>query len=150
VLDLPGADGPFFVDDHLDTIIVHRDERLLEALRAQALAPLAGAARGSREAFRQTLRSWLVHMGDRQAVAADLHVHPQTVRYRMGRLQELFGPVLQDPAGRLRLLLALAWDEPAGGSPAAAPAGAADRGRPSRRVHGPHGLRAAVPVRGHR
>jgi DNA-binding PucR family transcriptional regulator len=53
-------------------------------------------------------------MGDRRAIAADLQVHPQTVRYRMNRLNELFGPVLADPDGRLRLLLALAWDGPVG------------------------------------
>jgi PucR C-terminal helix-turn-helix domain len=105
---------PFFVDEHLDAIIVHRDERLLDTLRARCLAPLQGAARGSRADFEATLRSWLVHMGDRRAVAAELQVHPQTVRYRLNRLHELFGPVLTDPAGRLRLLLALAWDCPAG------------------------------------
>jgi hypothetical protein len=119
IWDTPwGGARPFFVDEHLDAVIVHRDERLLAALRARSLAPLQLAARSSREAFRDTLRSWLVHMGDRRAVAAELQVHPQTVRYRISRLQELFGPVLDDPSGRLRLLLALAWDEPA--RPAAA------------------------------
>jgi DNA-binding PucR family transcriptional regulator len=109
-----GTHRPFFVDEHLDAIIVHRDERLLETLRARCLAPLQGASRGSRAAFQDTLRSWLVHMGDRRAVAAELQVHPQTVRYRMNRLQELFGPELTGPDGRLRLLLALAWDGPVG------------------------------------
>jgi DNA-binding PucR family transcriptional regulator len=94
----------------MDAVIVHRDEQLLEALRDRCLAPLQAAAKGSRQAFRDTLRSWLVHMGDRRAVADELQVHPQTVRYRMGRLHELFGPVLSDPDGRLRLLLALAWE----------------------------------------
>jgi hypothetical protein len=105
---------PLFVEDHMDAVIVHRDERLLEALRGRCLAPLQGAAKGSREALRDTLRSWLVHMGDGRAVAAELQVHPQTVRYRMSRLHELFDPVLNDPNGRLRLLLALAWDCPKG------------------------------------
>jgi hypothetical protein len=113
-----GGQRPFFVDEHLDAVIVHRDERLLAALRARSLAPLQLATRGSRDAFRDTLRSWLVHMGDRRAVAAELQVHPQTVRYRLSRLQEFFGPVLDDPDGRLRLLLALAWDEPARPAPA--------------------------------
>jgi sugar diacid utilization regulator len=103
--------SPLFVDDHLGMLIVHRDERLLGALREQCLEPLRHAAPGSREALRRTLRSWLVNMGDRQAIARDLFVHPQTVSYRLGRLRELFGPALDDPTARLQLLLALGWDD---------------------------------------
>jgi DNA-binding PucR family transcriptional regulator len=32
------------------------------------------------------------------------------VRYRLARLRELFGDRLDDPAARLQLMLALAWD----------------------------------------
>jgi PucR-like helix-turn-helix protein len=103
-------ESPLFVVEHLDALIVHRDRRLLSALRTDCLRPLEGAAPASRDALRQTLRSWLVQMGNRQAVAAELGVHPQTVRYRLGRLHELFGPALEDPDCRLRLLLALGWD----------------------------------------
>jgi len=100
---------PVFVDDHLDTIIVHRDPRLLNFLRAQVLAPLDDLSTGSRERLTETLVSWLRHHGDRVAVAEDLHVHPQTVSYRLGRLRDLFGARLEDPRERSRLLLALAW-----------------------------------------
>jgi len=103
--------SPLFVDDHLDMLIVHRDERLLGALQERCLEPLNHAVPGSREALRRTLRSWLVNMGDRQAVAQELFVHPQTVSYRLARLRELFGPALEDPAARLHLLLALGWDD---------------------------------------
>ena len=107
------VEDPVFVDEHLDAIIVHRDARLLEALCRQVLAPLADAPRGSRERLAETLAAWLRHMGDRQAVARELHVHPQTVRYRMGQLQQLFGSDLDQPATRARLMLALGWSPPA-------------------------------------
>lgn len=111
-LGLPGSSGsPLFVDDHLDMLIVHHDERLLAALRERCLQPLERAAPSSREALRRTLRSWLVNMGDRRTVAEELFVHPQTVRYRLARLHELFGPALDEPAARLQLLLALGWDD---------------------------------------
>jgi DNA-binding PucR family transcriptional regulator len=45
-------------------------------------------------------------------MAGELHVHPQTVSYRLARLHELFGADLEDPDVRARLLLALAWDQP--------------------------------------
>lgn len=104
------TDDPVFVDAHLDAVIVHRDPRLLALLREQCLAPLNGAAPGSRQMLYDTLRCWLRNMGDQQAVAAELHVHRQTVRYRLARLRELFGPALDDPDTRARLMLALVWD----------------------------------------
>ncbi len=111
---------PVLVEEQLDTVIVHRDPRLLDLLREQYLAPLDDASLASRLMLRETLRSWLRNMGDRAAMAEELHVHRQTVRYRLGRLSELFGSALQDPDQRARLLLVLAWDpptEPGPGSP---------------------------------
>jgi DNA-binding PucR family transcriptional regulator len=40
-------------------------------------------------------------------VAAELFVHPQTVRYRMGQLRDLYGERLEDPRSVLDLTLAL-------------------------------------------
>jgi len=106
------VDHPVFADVHLDAIIVHRDARLLQVLRAQVLKPLEGAIPSSRERLVETLAAWVRHMGERQAMAAELHVHPQTVRYRMNRLHELFGDTLDTPETRARLTLALAWGVP--------------------------------------
>jgi DNA-binding PucR family transcriptional regulator len=100
---------PVFVDHHLDAMIVHRDRPLLAAVRRQCLGPLYDLPSATRDRLSTTLGSWLLHMGDRRAVAAELHVHPQTVRYRLTQLRELFGPALDDPASRRTLLLALAW-----------------------------------------
>jgi sugar diacid utilization regulator len=118
-------DDPLFVGEHLDAMLVHQDERLLAALRRQCLAPLDGLPAASRERLEATLTSWLRHMGNRQAMAVELHVHPQTVRYRMAQLRELFGPALDDPSTRASLLLALAWGPPADELPPPAPAGPA-------------------------
>jgi hypothetical protein len=107
-------DDPVFAEEHLDAIIVHHDARLLDALRRQTLAPLAGLAPAVRNRLCETLTSWLRHMGDRQAIAADLHIHPQTVRYRMAQLHELFGPALDDPDSRARMTLALGWQHRGG------------------------------------
>lgn len=105
------ADDPVFVADHLDTIVVHRDDRLLAFLQMQFLAPLDGLSPGARSRLTETLRSWLLQQGDRTAVAADLKVHPQTVSYRLNRLRGLFGDRLDSPRERLRLLLALGWSQ---------------------------------------
>jgi hypothetical protein len=103
------TDDPVFADEHLDAILVHRDPQLLAAVQRKVLAPLDAETPASRERLTETLRSWLRHFGDRRAVANELHVHPQTVRYRMGLLYTLFGSTLDSPVARARLLLALAW-----------------------------------------
>ena len=100
---------PVFVDEHYDALVVHDDPELLDALTAQVLAPLAAVPAGTRARLEETLTAWLSTMGDRQEVARRLHVHPQTVRYRMGRLHALYGATLDDPKTRLRLTLALCW-----------------------------------------
>lgn len=101
---------PLVVDDHLDTLIVHRDEHLLEALRARLLGPVLDLPDPSAGRLLGTLGSWLLHMGNGRAVADDLHVHPQTVRYRLGRLRELLD--LDTPHRRAAMLLALGWPAP--------------------------------------
>jgi hypothetical protein len=121
---------PLFVDEHLDAVIVRRDARLLEALQAQVLAPLEALPTESRNRLLETLAAWLTHLGDGPAVAAELHVHRQTVRYRLGRLRELFGPDLDDPAFRRKLLLAVGW-QPADRENAASAPPPAQRRKPS-------------------
>ncbi len=91
---------PVDTEDHLVDLVLTGDA--LADLRAQVLAPLGG-----NERLRQTLRSWLLHQGRRDAVAADLFVHPQTVRYRMGQIREVYGERLNDPAEVLKLVVAL-------------------------------------------
>jgi DNA-binding PucR family transcriptional regulator len=98
---------PVFAADHLDTIIANRDEWLMGLLREQVLQPLDDVSPTSRARLIETLRSWLWNMGDRQAVARELHIHPQTVRYRIDQLREHFGERLNEPRERARLYLAL-------------------------------------------
>ena len=60
-----------------------------------------------------TLRAWLDHPGQVTRVAGELHVHPQTVRYRVAQLRELFGERLEDADARFELALALRAEPPA-------------------------------------
>jgi hypothetical protein len=98
---------PVLADEHLADLVVHRDPELVSALAAARLAPLEQVRESSRERLAETLLAWLQHRGERQHVAAALHVHPQTVGYRLTRLRELFGEALEDPQGRFELEAAL-------------------------------------------
>jgi hypothetical protein len=94
-------------EDHLATLLLTADRDLAADLAASRLAPLAQLADGPRARLTETLRAWLDRPGQVQAVAAELGVHPQTVRYRLRQLRELFGTRLEDPEARFELSLAL-------------------------------------------
>jgi PucR C-terminal helix-turn-helix domain len=102
-----GRGGLIVAEDHLLDLILGRDEELAAELAARRLAPLAGLAPATRERLLETLRAWLDAHGEARPAAAALHVHVQTVRYRLGQLRDLLGDALDDPAGRLELALAL-------------------------------------------
>ncbi|MCW2515760.1 MAG: hypothetical protein JWR11_4802, partial [Mycobacterium sp.] len=55
----------------------------------------------------ETLRVYLDSFGDVSTAASHLHVHPNTVRYRVRRIEEELGSSLADPDVRLLLSLSL-------------------------------------------
>jgi hypothetical protein len=107
-LPQPNSRGTLDTDDLLAELLLSADPEALADLRARALAPLAAVRPTVRLRLEETLRSWLLHHGRRELIAAHLFVHPQTVRYRMAQLRELFGDRLDDPEEVLRLTMALA------------------------------------------
>jgi hypothetical protein len=93
-------------DDHLGDLILHADGALVGDLIRRRLAPLEGRSRAARQRLQETLAAWLEHHGSVREVAEALHVHPQTVRYRLAQLREVFGEQLEDPQARFELELA--------------------------------------------
>lgn len=93
--------------DHATALLLRSDRRLASELARTRLAPLDGLGAAARSRLIETLCAWLAAQGRLQAVAARLHVHPQTVRYRLARLRELFGDALDDPQRRFEIELAL-------------------------------------------
>ncbi len=102
------GDTPVDTDDHLAALVLDADPDARADLRARVLAPLAHLKPATADKLIETLRSWLIHHGRRDDVAAELFVHPQTVRYRMGQLREAYGDALEDPRTLLDLTIALA------------------------------------------
>ena len=106
-LGLAGNTETIDTDTHLVELVLGADREAAEDLRRRVLAPLGQLRPNTAERLAETLRSWLLHRGQRDAVAADLFVHAQTVRYRMTQLRELFGERLNDPQAVLELIVAL-------------------------------------------
>jgi len=101
-------------EQHVATLAqVHAAVLLQDALDATAqlrhpgLDALAAHDVSSGGDLRRTLASYLDEFGDVAAVAASLHVHPNTVRHRVRRAAELAGIDLTDPEQRLLAALLL-------------------------------------------
>jgi hypothetical protein len=109
------AAAPLRVDDHLAALLLFESRDLAGRIAARRLAPLADLTPKARARMRETALAHLRHDGNAVAMAAEMHVHPQTARYRIARLRELLGDQLDDPDARFELELALRA-EPAGGS----------------------------------
>lgn len=105
------AQGVLDAREHTTALLLRSDRRLTQELVRAQLAPLRDLAPGPRRRLTETLCAWLAAQGRLQAVAERLHVHPQTVRYRLAQLRELFGEQLDDPHARFELELALRADE---------------------------------------
>ena len=103
-----GLDGLVDSEEHLAALVLGADPDARADLRARVLAPLADLRPSTAEKLTDTLRSWLLHHGRRDAVAEELFVHAQTVRYRVQQLREVYGDRLEDPAFVLDATLALA------------------------------------------
>jgi hypothetical protein len=107
-LELPGAGrGLVIVDERRVELLLARDPVLAARIAEGALGPLDALPDGQRARLGETLESWLRHQGEVRLVAGDLHVHAQTVRYRVGRLRDLLGDRMCSSDGRLELELAL-------------------------------------------
>jgi hypothetical protein len=102
-----GAPALILAREHAGELLLHAEPRLADELAEQRLAPLAGLPAGARARLTETLRVWLAEQGRLGPVAARLGIHPQTARYRLGRLRDLFGEALDDPDQRFWLELAL-------------------------------------------
>ncbi|TMR09558.1 PucR family transcriptional regulator [Nonomuraea turkmeniaca] len=94
-------------EDHMAMLVVFKDEELVSALAEVRLAPLAHLRPTQQDRLAETLLAWLRHGRGAGEVAARLHVHPQTVRYRLRQLEELYGDQLADPDVRFELEIAL-------------------------------------------
>ena len=72
-LHLAGDDiGTIDTDSHLVALVLGADREAADDLRHQVLAPLDHLRPNTAERLAETLRSWLLHQGQRDAVAADL------------------------------------------------------------------------------
>ncbi len=103
---LPGS-GLLRADEHLAELLLSENTSLTSRIAERRLAPLEGLTAKAHERMTETALAHVRHHGNAVAMASELHIHPQTARYRIARLKELFGDQLDDPDTRFELEIAL-------------------------------------------
>jgi purine catabolism regulator len=84
------------------------DRQVLLAFRESVLGPLERWDREHGADLVRTLQAFLQHDGHWRPTAAQLHIHPNTLRYRIGRVAALSGRDADTTNGRVDFALALA------------------------------------------
>lgn len=101
------ADDVVRTTDHAPDLVIARDPVIADDLVGSLLGPLLDLPEQRRRAMLETLAAWVAQPGHHTALAEELHVSVRTVRYRVDRLRELLGDVVDDPDQRLALGLAV-------------------------------------------
>nr|WP_180218200.1 PucR family transcriptional regulator [Streptomyces albus] len=93
--------------EHTEALVLLPPEELIAGLARRRLAPLDACGPAHSRRLAETLLAWLETRGGAPEVAARLGVHPQTVRYRLRQIRELWGSGIDDPDSRFELELVL-------------------------------------------
>jgi PucR C-terminal helix-turn-helix domain len=104
-----GLLGRFETEEHLLELLLARSARLTARLRARVLAPLAGEEHAE---LARTLRALIACRMDRTATSAALHIHRNTLAYRLRRIEEIADIELASPRDLACVYIAL-QDAPA-------------------------------------
>ena len=108
----PGAIGQITSLDEAHTTVLLDEIVSQVAERPRLVDARVRQLRTQDPMLADTLRAYLDGFGDVAAVAQHLHVHPNTVRYRVRRIEKLTSTSLDDPDVRLVLALGLRATEP--------------------------------------
>jgi hypothetical protein len=101
------GDGLIEAEEHLPELLLFESGGVARRLAERRLAPLDDLTPAGRARMEETALAFVQYGGNAAAMARALHLHPQTIRYRLNRLRELFGNALTDPDARFELELAL-------------------------------------------
>jgi DNA-binding PucR family transcriptional regulator len=108
----PGAIGQVTSLDEARTTVLLDEIVSQVAGRPRLVDPRVRQLREQDPMLADTLQAYLDGFGDIATVAKRLHVHPNTVRYRVRRIEKLLSTSLEDPDDRLVLALGLRATEP--------------------------------------
>ena len=102
-----GRDGDLRLEEFLPELLLARSPHLAAMLEDRVFGPLESAAEKGGADLLTTLDAFLEAALDRRAAADALHVHPNTLDYRLRRIEELTGLLFADPDAVMLMALAI-------------------------------------------
>ncbi|MER5964590.1 helix-turn-helix domain-containing protein [Streptomyces sp. NPDC002057] len=93
--------------DRVEELLLLPSHELIDAAAARCLTPLNSVGPSQARRLADTLLAWIETSGGAPEVAHRLGIHPQTARYRLRQIRELWGDTLDDPDRRFEMLLVL-------------------------------------------
>jgi DNA-binding PucR family transcriptional regulator len=99
--------GVLAVNEHVPELLLARSPQLGRTVERRALGPLEDYAERRSADLLDTLETFMAADLDRRAAAELLHVHPNTLDYRLKRIEELTGLAVSRPDDLALLALAL-------------------------------------------
>ncbi len=103
----PGSRQVLRFDEHPLAVLLASGPEPARALVDAVLAPVLALPADDRAVILDTARTWLAEGGSTSLAARQLHVHRNTVRYRIRRLEEVTGRDLAKPVDAAELYVAL-------------------------------------------
>lgn len=104
---IPRESGLVVTTDHLPALAVYQSKELIAHIAADRLRPLNKLRQNQRRRFAETLQAVLECGFHAPMAATRLKVHPQTIRLRVRKLDEVFGDQIHDPELHMEFLIAL-------------------------------------------
>jgi hypothetical protein len=102
-----GRTGELRPEEHVSELLLARSPRLASMLRERALGALERHSPRRGSDLLETLEIFLDSQLDRRKAAKRLHVHPNTLDYRLRRVEELTGLRVSRPEDLMLMALAL-------------------------------------------
>lgn len=109
-----GRTGEVHAGEYLPELLLARAPRVAQMVRQRVLGPLEAYAERRTSELVETLDAFVRSGLDRRRAAAEIHVHPNTLDYRLRRIAELTGLDLRRPDDLTLVVLALRQAELAG------------------------------------
>lgn len=102
-----GRTGEVAADEYLPELLLARAPRVAQMVRRRVLGPLEAYAERRTSDLVETLDAFVRSGLDRRRAAAEMHVHPNTLDYRLRRIADLTGLDLRTPDDLALVVLAL-------------------------------------------
>ncbi len=96
----------YFKDIHIKRFLLGNDPKDLQNFTDKTLGPLLNYNNASKEDFMTTLKVYVKSNGNWSHTKNELHIHGNTLTYRLGRIEEILRMNLNDYQDRLRLQIA--------------------------------------------